>query len=55
MSLRRPGNYNDILLGSCDPQNSQPLQEDFPSEIKKRVHRFVAGELLLVFKCVLDV
>jgi len=31
------------------------LQEDFPGEIEKRAHRFVVGELLLIFKCVMDV
>jgi len=54
MSLLRPGDYDDIL-GLRDTQNGRPLQEDFLGEIKKRVHRFVAGELLLVFKCVIDV
>ena len=44
-----------ICRAICHPQNSQHLQEDFPGEIKRRVHRFVMGELLLVFKCVIDV
>ena len=30
-------------------------QRSFPVRSKKRLHRFVAGELLLVFKCVVDV
>ena len=30
-------------------------QRSFPVRLKKRVHRFVAGELLLVFKPVIDV
>jgi len=54
MSLLQPGNYDDVL-GSCDPQNGLTLQEDVPSEIEKRVYRFVSGELLLVFTCVIDV
>ena len=32
MSLLQP---NDYILGSCDPQNGRPLQEDFPGEIEK--------------------
>ena len=54
MSLLRPGNHDDIL-GSRDLQNGQHLQEDFLSEIEKKKSRLVAGELLLVFKCVIDV
>ena len=54
MSSLRPGNYADIL-GSHDTQNGQPLQENFLGEIEKRVHCFVVGELLLIFKCVIDV
>ena len=51
MSSLGPGNYDDIK-GLRDLQIGQRLQEGFPSEIeKKRVHCFVAGELLLVFKC----
>jgi len=30
-------------------------QRSFLVRSKKRVHRFVVGELLLVFKCVIDV
>ena len=29
-------------------------QRSFPVRSKMRVYRFVAGELLLVFKCVID-
>jgi len=29
-------------------------KKTFPVRSKKRVHCFVAGELLLVFKCVID-
>ena len=54
MSSLQPDNC-DAILGSHDPQNGRRLQEDFPGEIKKRVHCFVAGELLLVFKCVIDI
>ena len=54
ISLLQPGNYNDILR-SRDRQNGC-LAEKFPGEIeKKRVRRFVADELLLIFKCVVDV
>ena len=30
-------------------------KKTFPVRSKRRVHCFVAGELLLVFKCVVDV
>ena len=54
ISLLRPGDY-DYILGSRDRQIGHCLPEEFPSAIEKRVHRFFAGELLLVFKCVIDV
>jgi len=52
MSSLQPCNYDDIS-GSHDPQNCRPLQENFSNEIEKKGSSLC--ELLLVFKCVIDV
>ena len=44
-----------IYWGHVIDKMAVVCQKSFPVRSKKRVHRFVAGELLLVFKYVIDV
>ena len=44
-----------IYWGHVIDKMAVVYQRNFPVRSKKRVHRFVAGELLLVIKCVIDV
>jgi len=50
MSSLRPGDYDDIW-GLMIDKLADVYQKAFPVRSKNQVHHFVAGELLLVFKC----
>ena len=43
-----------IYWGHVNNKMAIVYQKSFPVRSHKQVHRFVAGELLLVFKCVID-
>ena len=44
-----------IYWGHVIDKMAVVYQRSVPVKLKKQVHRFVAGELLLVFECVIDV
>ena len=55
MSLLQPGDYDDIYMGHVIDKMADVYKRSFLMRSKKQVYRFVAGELLFEFKCVIDV
>ena len=43
-----------IYRGHVIHKMAEVYKKIFPVRLKKRVHRFVVDELLLIFKCVID-